>query len=467
MDKNLINLSPIYFRPGENFEDFLKRKPMIEYTNNFLSNLSLKKLDNSNKPLLLSYKEEILQTIFNREQSFLQHINHTNKIAFPGLKPKNWNEYYKTFNKACQEFFFKNKTDEKNDDYNSFIRRIWDIIGKGGIKDKDFNEVIKKANKNNFVYNLDIFIKEIRKYIKKEINEDGFKKAEITFGEAIASDTENIYENIVKNFFNINKNSFIITEKNIYGSDIKLDDEKHWRTLYEELYNDISKSQSYVFGISETKSFFNAGNVKGSFFEDFIQRKIFKEFTGGGSEKLIFNKKYRGEAPVDAYFNKFGFQLKHGTSFLDKTPPEKLYFEKNTFMKMSEEQNFRFLQEEDWVNFATLLELNSRYNGTFEKNTLINAFLYKLEEFQLRISTNEQFKGEATGLINHVFLVNNKFFPASYVLFKRYNLIRSSKKRYGAFGRLNYEYNNKNFTDCEENNFEKSKNLLTNIILKR
>ena len=152
MGENLINLSPIYFRPGENFEDFLKGKPMIEYTNNFLSNLSLKKPANSNKPLLLSYKEEILQTIFNREQSFLQHINHTNKIAFPGLNPKNWNEYYKTFNKACQEFFFKNKTDEKNDDYDSFIRRIWDIIGKGGIKDKDFNEVIKKANKNNFVY---------------------------------------------------------------------------------------------------------------------------------------------------------------------------------------------------------------------------------------------------------------------------------------------------------------------------
>ena len=135
-------------------------------------------------------------------------------------------------------------------------------------------------------------------------------------------------------------------------------------------------------------------------------------------------------------------------------------------INMSQSKNFRFLQEQDWINFVTLLELNSKYNGTINKSSEIQAFLFKIEKFQLRISTNEQFKGEADALTNHVFLVNNNFFPASYVLFKRYQLVKVSKK-YKVEGKLNYTYRNDNWTKYYENDFNKSKNLLANIILTR
>ena len=131
---------------------------------------------------------------------------------------------------------------------------------------------------------------------------------------------------------------------------------------------------------------------------------------------------------------------------------------------------------QDWQQLAMFLQLNAYPNG-FIKGKIdryIYPYLLKIEEYLLRIKTNEAFKAEEMALKNHVFVINNVFYPASYVLHNRFLRYTQSWnnlsiiKKININGTLNFPSpENGKGISSKEMDFEGMKNLLEDIIIKR
>lgn len=476
-------LDPLYFEPGNNFNDFLKKDYMINYKKNFLSKPSIKLPEKTTKKSIYEYINNIIFRLLETEKKIHSKIG----LNFSVEKDlSNMQKYYNLFNTKCKQYFLPKKDSGDTNNFNNFILDIWNIIEKKGIKITSFEEVIyinpteKKQYKNLYIQ-LNNYGQAIRDYMvesQKNISSatDKLKKAQDSFENALGLTAKTANENFLYEYLNLNKESLILQNQNL----IKYPSE-YWDKLFKLMYPESSKYFNYAMELSGVNTFLNVGNVKGQFFEDFFEKIVLKlknrqdmssdKIYGAAQEKILFQGKDYGKAPVDIFFGELGFQLKSGSSI----SPYKLYEEQNIELKLNNIENFRFLETDDWINFATLLELSSDINGNIIHNkNQINTFLLKIEEYQLRISTNQDFvleiNNDIKNLSNSIYLVNGNFYPASYLLYRRFKKILNQKNKvesYKLYGKLKYTSSQQERTFCYINDFNKTKNLLNEIVLKR
>lgn len=476
-------LDPLYFEPGNNFNDFLKKDYMISYKKNFLSKPSIKLPEKTTKKSIYEYINSIIFRLLETEKKIHSKIG----LNFSVEKDlSNMQKYYKLFNTKCKQYFLPKKNSSDTNNFNNFILDIWNIIEKKGIKITSFEKVIyinpaeKKQYKNLYIQ-LNNYSQAIRDYMaesQKNISSatDKFKKAQDSFENALGLTAKTANETFLYEYLNLNKESLILQNQNL----IKYPPE-YWDKLFKLMYPESSKYFNYAMELSGVNTFLNVGNVKGQFFEDFFEKIVLKlknrqdmssdKIYGAAQEKILFQGKDYGKAPVDIFFGELGFQLKSGSSI----SPYKLYEEQNIELKLNNIENFRFLETDDWINFATLLELSSDINGNIIHNkNQINTFLLKIEEYQLRISTNQDFvleiNNDIKNLSNSIYLVNGNFYPASYLLYRRFKKILNQKNKiesYKLYGKLKYVSSQQERTFCYINDFNKTKNLLNEIVLKR